>query len=123
MDGDEPCRSRSQARRIRRGLELAASAHARFDALGDRVGLGRVLQIEGTVAATRGDFAAAGELLEASLEIRRELDDKAAMGALLSNLGIMAEYDGDYDARGPCTRRVSPTASRRATRAPSPSPS
>ncbi len=74
-----------------------AVAHGRFDELGDRVGLGRVLQIHGTVAATRGDFVKARDLLEASLEIRRELGDKAAMGALLSNLGIMAEYDGDYD--------------------------
>ncbi len=73
------------------------AAHARFEALGDRAGLGRVLQIQGTVAATRGDFDAARELLEASLEIRRELDDRAAMGALLSNLGIMAEYAGEYD--------------------------
>jgi tetratricopeptide (TPR) repeat protein len=74
-----------------------AAARRRFEALDDREGVGRVLQIFGTVAATRGDFATAREELEASLAIRRELGDKAAMGALLSNLGVMAEYDGDYE--------------------------
>ncbi len=74
--------------------DRAGSGSRRLD---DRVGIGRVLQISGTVAATRGDFATAREQLEASLEIRRELGDKAAMGALLSNLGIMAEYEGDFD--------------------------
>ena len=74
-----------------------AAARRRFEELEDDEGLGRVLQIAGTVAATRGDFAAAREQLEASLEIRRQLGDKAAMGALLSNLGVMAEYDGDYE--------------------------
>jgi class 3 adenylate cyclase/tetratricopeptide (TPR) repeat protein len=68
-----------------------------FEKRGDQAGLGRVLQISGTVAATRGDFVTAREQLEASLEIRRELQDMAAMGALLSNLGVMAEYEGDYE--------------------------
>ena len=77
--------------------EALEAARVRFDALGDKVGTGRVLQLAGTVAATRGDFETARRDLEASLEIRRELGDKAAMGALLSNLGVMAEYDGDYE--------------------------
>ena len=77
--------------------EALEAARAGFDALGDKVGTGRVLQLAGTVAATRGDFETARRDLEASLEIRRELGDKAAMGALLSNLGVMAEYDGDYE--------------------------
>jgi class 3 adenylate cyclase/tetratricopeptide (TPR) repeat protein len=72
-------------------------AQTGFDALGDDVGLGRVLQIAGTVAATQGDFETARRDLEASLTIRRELGDEAAMGALLSNLGVMAEYEGDYE--------------------------
>ena len=77
--------------------EALEAARIGFDGLGDKVGIGRVLQLAGTVAATRGDFETARRDLEASLEIRRELGDKAAMGALLSNLGVMAEYDGDYE--------------------------
>jgi class 3 adenylate cyclase/tetratricopeptide (TPR) repeat protein len=73
------------------------SARRRFAELDDKAGLGRVLQISGTIAATRGDFAAAREELEASLAIRRELGDAAGAGALLSNLGVMAEYEGDYE--------------------------
>ena len=77
--------------------EWLAAARRRFDELDDSEGVGRVLQIAGTVAATRGDFGAAREQLEASLVIRRELGDKAAMGALLSNLAMIAEYQGDAE--------------------------
>ena len=35
--------------------------------------------------------------MEASLAIRKETDDKVAMGALYSNLAIVAEYEGDYE--------------------------
>ena len=46
------------------------TALERFEKLADPVGIGRVLQIMGTVAATRGDFVTAQEQLEASLAIR-----------------------------------------------------
>jgi tetratricopeptide (TPR) repeat protein len=75
----------------------AESARGRFEELGDREGLGRALQLTGTIAAMHGDFEAARGELEASLEIRRELGDAAGAGALLSNLGVMAEYEGDYE--------------------------
>ena len=71
------------------------SARRHFEATNDRAGLGRVLQLAGTVAATRGDFETARVALEKSLAIRRELGDEAAMGALLSNLAMIAEYQGD----------------------------
>ncbi len=77
--------------------EWVASARRHFEATDDRPGLGRVLQLAGTVAATRGDFETARAQLEESLAIRRELGDAAGAGALLSNLGVMAEYDGDYE--------------------------
>ena len=47
-------------------------------------------------AAQRGEFPEASRAYEASLEIRERLDDKAGMAALLSNLGVVAEYSGDY---------------------------
>ncbi|MEP6657151.1 MAG: tetratricopeptide repeat protein, partial [Betaproteobacteria bacterium] len=39
----------------------------------------------------------ATESYEASLRIREEIGDKASMGSLLSNLGVIAEYRGDYE--------------------------
>jgi tetratricopeptide (TPR) repeat protein len=36
--------------------------------------------------------------MEASLEIRRAEGDNVAMGALYSNLAIVAEYEGDYES-------------------------
>lgn len=75
--------------------EWLTVARQRFDESGDEEGLGRVLQIAGTVAAIRGDFVTARRELEASLAIRSELGDKAAMGALVSNLAMIAEYQGD----------------------------
>ena len=87
-------RKRGEYDKASRWLE---TAQRHFEELVDKVGLGRVLQISGTVAATRGDFATAREKLEESLEIRRALGDAAGAGALLSNLGVMAEYEADYE--------------------------
>jgi class 3 adenylate cyclase/tetratricopeptide (TPR) repeat protein len=75
----------------------AELARAGFEEIEDREGLGRVLQLSGTIAAMHGDFEAARPQLEASLEIRRDLGDAAGAGALLSNLAMMAEYGGDYE--------------------------
>ena len=78
-------------------LRWLETARRNFETLDDKIGLGRVLQLSGTVAATRGDFDTARGELEASLAIRREHGDAAGAGALLSNLGVMAEYEGDYE--------------------------
>jgi tetratricopeptide (TPR) repeat protein len=61
-------------------------------------GVGQVLHLAGTVAAQRGDYAAAQARYEESLPIRERLGDKASMGGLFSNLGVIAEYRGDYAA-------------------------
>lgn len=87
-------RKRGELEEASRWAELAREG---FQAIDDREGLGRVLQLTGTISAMRGDFDAARPELEASLEIRRELGDAAGAGALLSNLAIMAEYAGDYE--------------------------
>ncbi len=78
-------------------LRWLETARRNFETLDDKIGLGRVLQLSGTVAATRGDFDTARGELEASLAIRRDLGDAAGAGALLSNLGVMAEYEADYE--------------------------
>ena len=75
-------------------LDLAQAGFAR---LGDQAGVGEVLHLAGTLAAQQGEYALAQERYSASLEIRRELDDAEGMGALFSNLAILAEYEGDLD--------------------------
>ena len=52
----------------------------------------------GTIAAQQGEYLKAVGSYEASLEIRERLGDKASMGSLLSNLGVVAEYLGDLRA-------------------------
>jgi len=42
------------------------------------------------VAIEQGDYAAARELYEESLSIRRELGDRRSIGGVLGNLGIVA---------------------------------
>ena len=74
-------------------------ARERFEEIGDREGLGRALQLSGTIAAMHGDFDAARPQLEASLEIRRELGDAAGAGALLSNLASWPSTRATTSAR------------------------
>ncbi len=76
--------------------DLLARAGAAFGALGDDTGLGRVLHLEGTIAAQRGLLAEARASYEESLTIRRRLGDVKMMASVLSNLGVVAEYEGDY---------------------------
>ena len=78
-------------------LALLDRAESRFEAAGDENGVGKVLNLAGTVAAQRGDYDKATENYEASLRIRERVGDKASMASLLSNLGVISEYRGDYD--------------------------
>lgn len=77
--------------------EWLERARTSFADLGEEEGVGRVLHLEGTLAAQQGDTALARERYEASLEIREALGDRSSMAAMLSNLGIMAEWEGDYE--------------------------
>jgi predicted ATPase len=79
---------------------LAANEHGRVGSLavGDEAGVAQALNVAGTIAAQRGDYAASRAHYEASLEIRRRLGDRASEGSLLSNLGVVAEYEADYAA-------------------------
>src|SRR5439155_10596330 len=67
-----------------------AEARAGFEAFGDEAGVGQVLHLSGTLAAQQGDYAAARAYYRESLTIRRRLDDRPRIAALLSNLGIIA---------------------------------
>ena len=77
--------------RLDRAALLFAEVH-------DDAGIGQVLHLAGTVAAQRGDNAAARAKYLKSLAVREQLDDRAAMAAVLSNLGVVAEYEGDLAA-------------------------
>ncbi len=50
----------------------------------------------GRLAYEQGDYAAARELSEESLEIHRELQDRGSVAALLTQLGHVARAQGDY---------------------------
>lgn len=74
-------------------LNLAASLEQRDARL---VAEAQALKGAGTLANQQGDHAAARERYEASLAIRRELDDRPGVAVLLANLGIVAYCLGDY---------------------------
>ena len=65
-------------------LELAQAGFAR---LGDQAGVGEVLHLAGTLAAQQGAYGLARERYEASLEIRRELDDTEGMARAVQQPG------------------------------------
>ena len=50
----------------------------------------------GSLAIYQGDYAAARDLNEESLTIRRELGDKQGTASALHNLGAIAHHQGDY---------------------------
>jgi len=56
----------------------------------------RALQAAGQLASAQGDHLVAGELLEQSLAMWRELDDGAGIGRCLSDLGCLAHARADY---------------------------
>ncbi len=87
---------RKQGRFDRAAAELD-EAGQRFEATGDLAGQGRVSHLAGTIAAQHGDYDLARQCYERSLGIRRQLDDRQAEAALLSNLAIVAEYEEDYE--------------------------
>ncbi len=58
----------------------------------------KALHGAGGLAWSQGDYAAARELQEESLAIRRELGDRRGIASVLGNLGNVAQCQGDYAA-------------------------
>jgi class 3 adenylate cyclase len=77
--------------------ERLTRARADFDQAADQAGAGQVLHYAGTLAAQQGDYPLARSSYEQSLELRRSLGDRHNMASILSNLGIVAEYEEAYD--------------------------
>ena len=61
-------------------------------------GRARALNGAGSLAWNQGDYLAARALLEESLNLRRELDDRQGVADTLNNLGNVAADQGDYPA-------------------------
>jgi class 3 adenylate cyclase/tetratricopeptide (TPR) repeat protein len=99
-----------------------AMAREQFDALGDRAGAGRVLQIAGTVAATQGDFETARRDLEASLRSDGSSATRRPRGRSSPTSASWPSTRATTSAHASCTRRGSPSGARRATSARSRSP-
>ena len=65
--------------------------------MGDWDGVAQVLHFKGTVATHQGNFQLARDLYADALAIRRKQGDNARAASLLSNLGIVARLQGQYD--------------------------
>ena len=79
------------------------SAHAAYEQslamrreMGDRRGVGAVLNNQGLLAYEQGDYAAARVLHEESLAVDRELGDRWGVAVSLAHLGGLAMMQGDY---------------------------
>jgi predicted ATPase/DNA-binding SARP family transcriptional activator len=73
--------------------QLLTSAASRGVAAGARV---RALTAAGALATKQGDYPAAAQLLEASLTLAREVEDKPGIAHTLGVLGWMAVAQDDY---------------------------
>ncbi|HEX6506750.1 MAG TPA: tetratricopeptide repeat protein, partial [Chloroflexota bacterium] len=54
------------------------------------------VHVSGALAYYQGDYAEALECYEAALAVRRQMDDKPAIGRLLGNMGLVVKEQGDY---------------------------
>jgi predicted ATPase/DNA-binding SARP family transcriptional activator/DNA-binding CsgD family transcriptional regulator len=78
---------------------LALDREGRYDGTMLRA---RALSALGALVWPQGDYARAQELFEASLALRRQLDDPQGVAGCLNNLGNVAQYQGDYARAAAC---------------------
>jgi len=64
----------------------------------DKAVRAKALNWGGVFAWKQGDYAAAADFYARSLAIRRELNDRGGVGAVLNNQGLLAYEQGDYRA-------------------------
>ncbi len=99
----EVARKRGLYPDAQRLLDEAAVA---FLELEDLPGQAQVWHFVGTLEAQQGELQKARRHYLQSLEVREQLADQAGVGALLSNLAIVAEYEGDYAEAGSLGERA-----------------
>jgi predicted ATPase/class 3 adenylate cyclase len=80
-----------------RGRELAQDALVRFRSLGDRQGEGKALWGVVNSYVFSDDKGPAAALVEESIAIARELDDRFQLGWALFTRGLIAMQGADYD--------------------------
>jgi DNA-binding CsgD family transcriptional regulator/tetratricopeptide (TPR) repeat protein len=68
-----------------------------FESVDDADGVADELNNLGLVSLIEGNFVAAREVLQRSLDIRRTTKDRLALPVTLSNLGDIAVYEGDFE--------------------------
>ena len=97
-------------------LGLLVPAAARFEAARGRRGLGQVPHLAGTLAAQRGDYEHGGRALRGEpRDPRAPRRPRRAWAALLSNLGVVAEYVATTTPPGSTTSGPSRCAQSSAT--------
>jgi predicted ATPase len=74
---------------------LLEDAAARFATLDDCDGEGLALNLLGCVHRVRGSFRDARDVLNRSLQVRRDAGDRRAIGLTQANLGVLAAAQGD----------------------------
>ncbi len=88
-----------QAGPLRRGRAGLAEAPRCSPRSSDDAAPAQVLHLSGTLAAQQGELRRrARATTSGAWRSARRLGDRSGMAALFSNLAIVAEYEGDYDA-------------------------
>jgi predicted ATPase/DNA-binding SARP family transcriptional activator len=83
--------------RYEEAIDYHTRAGALYEQLGDAMRLAWSHNNLALLLTFRGDLGRAGELLERSLEIARDIDDPRLIAANLINLSNVAFFEGDYD--------------------------
>jgi predicted ATPase/class 3 adenylate cyclase len=82
---------------------LNEAALSAYRTLGDRVGVGRVLNQLADVAEAEGDLDRAEKLWTKSVAMARRSGDRYELGVAISNLGSLMLTRGDYERASPLT--------------------
>jgi predicted ATPase/class 3 adenylate cyclase len=75
--------------------ELHQQSLALFRELGDKLGIGREMDVLGEIAKQQGDYSLSVKLHQESLALRYEIEDKEGVAVSLGHLGIIARDYGE----------------------------
>jgi len=80
-----------------KAMEIYTPALKKAEKLGDKPGMGYILNGIGAVHTNKGDYDNALDYFEMSLTIAEELGDKRGIGVSLNNIGLVQHDKGDYE--------------------------
>ena len=78
-------------------MEIYISALKQAEDLGDKSGIGNMLNSIGVIKGIENELDSALDYFTRSLAIREELGDKSGMGTSLMNIGLVYANKGDYN--------------------------